>query len=38
MMTRERRAAIKRALGVMANGLTVGGALRTCARDETHER
>jgi prevent-host-death family protein len=37
-MTRERRAAIKRAVEVMAKGLPWGGALRTYRRDEMHDR
>jgi prevent-host-death family protein len=37
-MTRERRAAIKRALAVMAKGLPWGRASRTYKRDEMHER
>ena len=37
-MSRERRAAIKRAVQVMAKGLPWGNALRTYRRDEMHER
>jgi prevent-host-death family protein len=37
-MRRERRAAIKRALAMMAKGLPWGHALWTYTRDEMHER
>jgi hypothetical protein len=37
-MTRARRAAIKRAVEVMAKGLPWGRTLRTYRRDEMHDR